>query len=149
MCLASESKERGVILFDAEYIAAALKQSEAEYTAFICKLVQKGVLSLRKDGAVFFINWHSHQRDNLNKNSSNTDNPMRSEWNTMRSVVAPSIYQEYGYCCFYCGSLDKLTIDHKLPISRGGDNDFNNLVPACRSCNSRKHNKTIEEWNNE
>jgi hypothetical protein len=52
--------------------------------------------------------------------------------------------------CFYCN--DQLTIDdewhieHKQPKSKGGTNDIENLVPACKSCNLKKHNKTAKEF---
>lgn len=45
----------------------------------------------------------------------------------------------YGDCCAYCGSTEDLTIDHRIPISRGGTNWPSNLVPACRKCNKTKH----------
>jgi 5-methylcytosine-specific restriction endonuclease McrA len=45
----------------------------------------------------------------------------------------------------YCGSHDKLTIDHVMPISRGGKSSFKNCVTCCVKCNLKKGNKTIEE----
>lgn len=39
--------------------------------------------------------------------------------------------------CAYCGG-DGGTIDHIVPISRGGDNSPENLAASCRRCNSRK-----------
>lgn len=46
--------------------------------------------------------------------------------------------------CFVAGV--PLTQDHMLPLSRGGRHDPLNVVPACRSCNARKHTRTPEEW---
>lgn len=48
--------------------------------------------------------------------------------------------------CYYCGSSDNLTIDHMTPISRGGKNIKENIVPACFSCNFRKRTRTKEEF---
>jgi len=52
--------------------------------------------------------------------------------------------------CFYCGIeiLTKWehTYDHFIPLSRGGENDFSNLVECCKKCNSDKADKIIEEW---
>lgn len=45
--------------------------------------------------------------------------------------------------CVYCGSSEKVTIDHVLPQSRGGTNDPNNLVTACSSCNFKKGDKEL------
>lgn len=49
--------------------------------------------------------------------------------------------------CRYCGcGLDSnYTIDHVIPKSKSGTDDLENLVLSCRSCNSRKHTKTIED----
>lgn len=47
--------------------------------------------------------------------------------------------------CQYCGSRDKLTIDHVLPKSRGGRDTWENLVAACVPCNNRKGDRTPEE----
>lgn len=51
--------------------------------------------------------------------------------------------------CFYCNSRlqeNEKTVDHKLPVSRGGTNDMNNLVICCKSCNSKKNNQTEDEY---
>jgi 5-methylcytosine-specific restriction endonuclease McrA len=48
--------------------------------------------------------------------------------------------------CFYCGSLKSKTIDHVIPINKGGTHSIGNLVPCCKSCNSSKHDKFIMEW---
>jgi 5-methylcytosine-specific restriction endonuclease McrA len=52
----------------------------------------------------------------------------------------------HGNKCYYCTSEHNLTIDHRIPLSRGGTNWPSNLVPACHSCNSKKNNKTETEY---
>lgn len=45
----------------------------------------------------------------------------------------------YGSKCVYCGQkMLHLTQDHLTPLSKGGNNTLSNIVPACRSCNSKK-----------
>lgn len=47
--------------------------------------------------------------------------------------------------CQYCAKhfmVDKLTIDHIVPSSRGGKNEWLNLATACKRCNQKKGNKT-------
>lgn len=46
-----------------------------------------------------------------------------------------------GYCCQYCGSENATTVDHVLPISKGGTDDPDNLVAACTRCNYSKGNR--------
>jgi 5-methylcytosine-specific restriction endonuclease McrA len=44
--------------------------------------------------------------------------------------------------CAYCLQPVALEVEHVLPISRGGRNDEDNLVAACRTCNARKGSRT-------
>jgi hypothetical protein len=48
--------------------------------------------------------------------------------------------------CCYCGSRDHLSADHLIPTKRGGANTGDNLVWACRSCNSQKCARDALEW---
>lgn len=48
--------------------------------------------------------------------------------------------------CVACGSYDKMTMDHIIPLSRGGKHSIGNLQPLCFSCNSSKNNRTMTEW---
>jgi hypothetical protein len=49
-------------------------------------------------------------------------------------------------CCIYCGSTENLSLDHIIPLSKGGPDIISNQVFACRSCNSSKGNKDIFYW---
>lgn len=52
------------------------------------------------------------------------------------------------HVCAYCGGLfvePELTVEHILPVSRGGRHEWTNVVTACRSCNTRKGNRRPEE----
>ena len=52
---------------------------------------------------------------------------------------------EYDNKCAYCGKKNtKLTKDHIVPVSLGGNGDIGNIVPACQSCNSRKNTRNAE-----
>jgi len=48
--------------------------------------------------------------------------------------------------CFHCGSTKNPTLDHLIPLSRGGSHGIGNLIPMCKSCNCTKHDKTFMEW---
>jgi len=53
-----------------------------------------------------------------------------------------------GQICNYCGSPEKLALDHIFPQKFGGQDDAENLVFACRICNSSKGKKDLMEWMN-
>jgi 5-methylcytosine-specific restriction endonuclease McrA len=57
-----------------------------------------------------------------------------------------ALVERYGGCCAYCGAQGRLEVDHRIPLSRGGSNRIENILPACRSCNARKHQMTEEEF---
>lgn len=51
--------------------------------------------------------------------------------------------------CHYCGKTfapDELTMDHLVPIVRGGKSTRGNVVPACKECNNRKKYLLPVEW---
>jgi 5-methylcytosine-specific restriction endonuclease McrA len=49
--------------------------------------------------------------------------------------------------CAYCGAADRpLQRDCVLPLSRGGRYTLENIVPACRSCNTSKCNDEVTGW---
>jgi 5-methylcytosine-specific restriction endonuclease McrA len=55
------------------------------------------------------------------------------------------IYKRDNYECVYCGSKKELTLDHVIPKSKGGGNEWTNLVTSCFKCNLKKGSKTPEE----
>lgn len=49
--------------------------------------------------------------------------------------------------CAYCGKTEKrLHQDHFIPLSKGGEYTITNIIPACKSCNSHKHNGDPLLW---
>jgi 5-methylcytosine-specific restriction endonuclease McrA len=68
---------------------------------------------------------------------------------TVKAVYEDNI-KKYGtltcYLCLNPISIKEDNLEHKTPLSRGGNNDYNNLAVACRKCNFRKNNKTEEEF---
>jgi 5-methylcytosine-specific restriction endonuclease McrA len=45
--------------------------------------------------------------------------------------------------CYYCKAKTKLTIDHVIPLSKGGEHTKENIVPACPTCNFKKNDKIV------
>ena len=54
-----------------------------------------------------------------------------------------------NFSCCYCGkqftSRGSLTVDHVVPISKGGTSHYSNCVSACKECNAKKSNRLLSE----
>lgn len=62
----------------------------------------------------------------------------------IRPVKRLAIYLRDGFVCLQCGddlhhaTPSEITLDHRVPRSRGGSNEASNLYTCCRSCNSAR-----------
>ena len=48
--------------------------------------------------------------------------------------------------CAYCGKEKDLEQEHFVPLSKGGQYAYCNIIPACKTCNCSKHDKDFSEW---
>lgn len=64
---------------------------------------------------------------------------------TARPLPKRVVHRLRAAACDYCGGPGG-TVDHVVPLSRGGQHAEGNLVPACRPCNSSKADKLLIEW---
>jgi 5-methylcytosine-specific restriction endonuclease McrA len=63
-----------------------------------------------------------------------------------RKISRRALFARDGWRCVYCGSSGgRLTLDHVVPRSRGGDSVWENVVTSCAPCNLRKGNRLPEE----
>ncbi len=63
-----------------------------------------------------------------------------------RKISRRALFARDGWRCVYCGSTNgRLTLDHVVPRSRGGDSVWENVVTSCAPCNLRKGNRSPEE----
>lgn len=73
-----------------------------------------------------------HQRRRARKAQAPLNDLTRHQWEEIKDA--------YGDRCVYCGKKSqRMTQDHITPLSKGGSHTVSNIVPACRSCNSRKN----------
>lgn len=62
--------------------------------------------------------------------------------NDLTGAQWKEILAVHRHRCAYCGTKPKkgrMTMDHITPLSRGGEHTAANVIPACRSCNGKKH----------
>lgn len=74
-------------------------------------------------------------------------------------ITKAALRKIHGDACRYCGTTmqfivcknaqyvpDQATIEHIVPLSKGGAHDWENVALACRRCNLRKNRRTPDEW---
>lgn len=76
-----------------------------------------------------------HKRRSL---LANADSFTVFEWETQ--------LERFDHACAYCGCESELTVDHVIPIIKGGCNLIWNVVPACARCNLSKNKSDLSEW---
>jgi 5-methylcytosine-specific restriction endonuclease McrA len=63
-----------------------------------------------------------------------------------RKISRRALFARDGWRCVYCGSTGgRLTLDHVVPRSRGGESSWENVVTSCAPCNLRKGNRLPHE----
>ena len=80
---------------------------------------------------------HQTKRRSFKKEASGTFTI--GEWKLLK--------KQYGYRCPLCGKKEPeitLTIDHVIPISKGGSNWIENIQPLCSFCNAKKHTRAFK-----
>jgi len=112
---------------------------ELERGGFILRYEIKGVKLL------YVVNFVKHQDPHYKEKASELPPPPGKE-NKIKAVgVTRSqrlrILERDNYQCRDCGSKKHLSIDHIIPVSRGGNSDDDNLQVLCMSCNTTKGNK--------
>jgi len=90
--------------------------------------------------------WKHYERNTL-------DYILRANDNRARRLAAPGhftkrewnvLVRSHGHKCARCRKSRKLTVDHIVPLSKGGSNWISNIQPLCKSCNSAKGARLIE-----
>jgi 5-methylcytosine-specific restriction endonuclease McrA len=71
---------------------------------------------------------------------------------TLTVAECDAVFAAFGGCCAYCGAsarpgkVGQITLDHMVPMERGGSHSIENVVPACWGCNASKKDMTPLEW---
>ncbi len=87
-----------------------------------------------------FVNWQKNSRNrSLKRLRIDSGFHTFGEWELLK--------KQYGYICPCCKLQEpdiKLTVDHIIPLSKGGTDLIDNIQPLCMKCNVKKHTKVIK-----
>ncbi len=100
--------------------------------------------SERERNRLLALKWHAENPEKSRENAlayrarraSAAGSFTLSEWRALCDF--------YGNRCLRCGSDGPLTVDHVIPLIRGGSNDISNIQPLCGPCNCAKGAKIID-----
>ena len=87
----------------------------------------------RKDHPEMVVMYNYRRKEHSNKNEKFV-------------ILSKEINKLLSSLCVKCGTRERITLDHIIPVARGGRHSIGNLQPLCKSCNSSKSVKTIMEW---
>jgi 5-methylcytosine-specific restriction endonuclease McrA len=82
-----------------------------------------------------YVSWLKNKRNRMPKIGEHTF----GEWDLLK--------KQYNFTCPDCKRIEpeiKLTIDHIIPLSKGGSDNIENIQPLCQSCNSKKGTKMLK-----
>ena len=88
--------------------------------------------------------WRAENLDKHNENARKRRARLRDA--KTGTITRKEIQRLLSAPCAYCGVTENITVDHVVPLARGGDHTIGNFLPACKTCNSRKRDSFITEW---
>lgn len=128
--------------------AELLGYDECNVDLLLSQLDKNGLIKRYTSGEAYIqiINFTKHQDPHYKEKSSEIpamDGHVDSGKTAggVSEVVRQEIFDRDGRKCLECGSADDLSLDHKIPRSKGGSHDKENLQTLCRRCNSAKNNR--------
>jgi 5-methylcytosine-specific restriction endonuclease McrA len=117
-------------------------------------------------GIATYKTWNTAKKESglyKNKEIKITKRPQRVKNSSSRTLIMkalPSeviawqeVLRDFNYSCAYCGKPQKelstpLQQEHFVPLSKGGGYTRNNIIPACKTCNTTKRDKMPDAWLN-
>lgn len=144
-CLADD--DGGVLMHPKKIKALCLPYDSCDIDKLLTELSLLGVLSQKPNGIHFDL-------DTLGRYFVVADMHFRHGQRVQRLADAQlkgthteeewqALVDEFDSRCLCCLLQTKVTKDHIIPIRWGGSDAIDNLQPLCKSCNSRKHAKTL------
>ena len=111
------------------------------------------MIEIQENQRIVLINWGKHQNEDALNRLKEGNRKRAREYRKRLTAIGGYDYLQYESVirkrdnnrCVYCGSTDDLVIDHLVPVILGGDNELDNLVLACRRCNSGKMGRWLED----
>ena len=92
--------------------------------------------------------WNQANRKKFRSHVSKCHNKRRVSLSGGKTylILDKELNRLYRSCCAICSTNNNITIDHIIPVARGGNHSIGNLQPLCKSCNSSKKSRFVSEY---
>lgn len=151
----SNADDEGRMLGDPAYLRSIIFKYD-DLTVEQVKAIRDRVLEVNKNLVLYqvdneeylaFLKWKDYQKPKYPQASKIPPPPGVETVDVERWYVPKEIrvkvFEKCRYQCVFCGSSEKLQIDHIIPIAKGGTSKEDNLQVLCANCNARKSDKII------
>lgn len=105
---------------------AKSRTGSIKYCGFICKVAAQTKYRTRKEARREW--WR--RRELAERRAATLGHHTPAEWE--------ALLDQHGHRCAHCGTTERLTRDHIIPLSKGGSDLIENIQPLCHRCNARK-----------
>ena len=87
--------------------------------------------------------WRERNREKLRVYSANRRTLERNAEGSHTLEEWEELLKKSNYSCVFCGVKEKITLDHIIPLNKGGTNYISNIQPLCFPCNASKQDKVV------
>ena len=118
-------------------------ESQIDYFFHLCNMILENdfdsIFNYQIEHANYYLSVQSKiKKYYLNKIKDKFNKKRRSIFSQSRDKLMLKIIERDGYFCQECEITKKLSLDHIIPLSKGGSDEMDNLQILCVSCNSSK-----------
>lgn len=124
-----------------DYKAKWRKEHRDEKRAYAAKWYAEHLEQKR----VYDAAWRKEHPEEVRAYATNYQHRRRANGGNFTRAAWEHLKALFGHRCAYCGRrMERLEQDHVVPLAKGGWHCSMNIVPACRSCNSRKGANAVD-----
>ena len=143
--LLAKANARAMVKRSQRDIGADCGVSPSTAKAALNALRDAGWITWRQDGTttcIYKLHPTPLPREQRQRPSDRSWHVVLPDIATKRRSISPQkrqrVYERDAYRCVTCGGYERLTLDHIIPVSRGGGNEESNLQTMCLACNMKK-----------
>lgn len=148
-CKACLGTQRGQRTKEEKEKAAIYHREYAQANSIRIKQNHKRWRDTNKDRVLeYWRDYHQRNPEYARSSTRNRRARLRNAEGSHNANEILQMYKDQEALCAYCAVFldNEFDVDHMVPLSRGGTNDWRNLALTCVNCNRRKRDLTAEEF---